>query len=120
MGNSGSTYLMNRPFLWKAANDRMLVVCRCLNCRKSVTYQAVDLLQVHHQNTLIGELWGRCPRCGSTSNWSERQRFPNSDDVGHLVIRRPSGFRKIQLWADAYYAPPPYGPPWPPPLSWKS
>lgn len=116
MSNSPSTYWKDKPFLYKAANDRMLIVCTCLNCRKTVTYLALDLIPIHGPQAIVGSLWGRCPRCGSQVNWRERQRFPSSDDVGHLVLRRPNGFRKIHLWTNAYYAPPPYGPPWPPPF----
>lgn len=83
----------------------MLVRCRCILCRRTVHYLASDLLEVFHRDRVIGTLWGSCPRCGTSDFWSERERHPSSDDVGHLVIRRPNGFRQIRQWRDEYYEP---------------
>lgn len=95
-----------QPFLWRAANAGMLVRCRCILCRRTVHYLATDLLEVFSRDAVIGNLWGCCPRCGSSDFWSESERYPSSDDVGHLVIRRPAGERRIQLWRNEYYGPP--------------
>ena len=84
----------------------MLVRCRCILCRRTVHYLATDLVEVFHRDTVIGHLWGRCPRCGSGDFWTEDERHPSSDDVGHLIIRRPAGVREIQLWKNEYYGPP--------------
>jgi hypothetical protein len=88
----------------------MLIQCRCRSCRRTANYLAVDLLEVFHKDAVIGELWGSCPRCGRVDGWSEQERYPLSDDVGHTVIRRPNGYRKIRLWRNEFYAPPAYGP----------
>lgn len=76
-------------------------------------YLASDLLQVFDPMTVVGEIWGGCPRCGKSEWWSESERYPSNDDVGHTLVRRPAGFRKIRLWRNEYYGPPAYGPPRP-------
>jgi hypothetical protein len=84
----------------------MLVECRCRHCRRAVHYLASDLAEVFTGNGIIGQLWQRCPRCGKADLWSEQERYPTSDDVGHLVVRRPNGVRQIRLWRNEYYGPP--------------
>src|SRR5690606_24483768 len=85
----------------------MLVVCRCTKCKKARTYIAADLLPIFGRTAVVGELWGRCPQCGTAEFWNEQERYPSREDVGHTVVRRPSGFRQIQLWRDEYYESPP-------------
>ena len=105
MPKTPSTGWNHQPFLWRAAKAGMFVVCRCTKCRRMRTYLAGDLLPVFGRAAVIGELWSRCPRCGSAEYWREEERYPNSGDVGHTVVRRPNGFRQIQLWRDEYYEP---------------
>jgi hypothetical protein len=83
----------------------MLIVARCKLCRRSRHYLASDLLECGYGPELfVEELFGpRCPNCGSLDFFRVRERYANSDDVGHTVIRRPAGERRIQLWKDEYY-----------------
>ena len=97
----------------------MLVRFSCTWCKRSMHYLAADLAPLFHQDAVIGQLWGYCPRCGKSDYWREEERYANSSDVGHTVIRRPAGIRKVQLWRNEYYGPPVYGPPWPPPREWQ-
>lgn len=110
MPKTPSTGWAHQPFLWKVANAGMLIECRCRRCERLRTYLAADLIGIFHPSAVVGELWGRCPRCGFSECWSEQERYAISADVGHTLIRRPSGFRKIQLWRNDYYGPPAYGP----------
>ena len=83
----------------------MLIVCTCRSCQRVVTYLAADLLTVlpKSEMRLVGELWGKCPRCGSVEFWSERERYAVGDDVGRLRIRRPAGYRQVRQWRDEWY-----------------
>jgi len=49
----------------------------------------------------------RAQRCGRSDGWNEQERHPNSDDVANTLLRRPAGFRKVQLWRDEFYEPSP-------------
>jgi len=110
--------------LGACARARMLIVCRCAACRRTVTYLATDLLehfagidarraegsarpwaQQRTDMRIVGQLWGACPRCGSTRHWSETERHPTHEDVGHTRIRRPDGYRLVPLWRDEWYGP---------------
>lgn len=93
--------------LGQAATAQMLIVAQCKLCQRSRHYLASDLLECGYApNLFVEELFGsRCPHCGSPNFFRVRERYPNSDDVGHTVIRRPAGERRIQLWKDEYYGP---------------
>jgi hypothetical protein len=104
-----STGWNHQAFLWRAAKAGMLVVCRCGKCKRARTYLAADLVSEFHRAAVIGELWGCCPRCGSVEHWGEQERYPCHDDVGHLVVRRPNGWRQVRLWRDELYEPPVLG-----------
>lgn len=110
MPKTPSTGYAHQPFLWRVANANMIVHCRCRKCVKAQNYLASDLVEVFGPNAVVGELWGRCPRCGSVDRWTEQERVVLASDVGHTVIRRPNGFRKTRLWTNQYYGPPAYGP----------
>lgn len=88
----------------------MLIVCTCRRCRRTVNYLASDL-EMFGELRLVGEIWGRCPKCGSEQHWSETARYPLSADVGHTMIRRPAGFRQVRQWRDEWYEPPAVPPP---------
>lgn len=110
--------------LGDCARANMLIVCHCGACRRTVTYLATDLLehfagvdarraegsarpwaQQRTDMRIVGQLWGQCPRCGSTRHWSEAERYATSGDVGNTMIRRPNGFRLVPLWRDEWYGP---------------
>jgi hypothetical protein len=116
MPKTPSTGFWHKPLLWRAANARMLIRCGCSRCQKVQHYLAMDLVPMFGSDAVVGELWGRCPRCGSSQYWFEQERYPNNDDVGFLEVRRPNGFRYVRQWKTEIYGPPPYGPPWPPPV----
>jgi hypothetical protein len=105
MPKTPSTGWNNQPFIERVAKEDMLVQCTCRLCRKSRTYLAKDLAKIFSPTAVVGELWGRCPACGRSEFWRERERYPSPDDVGHLVIRRLRGFRRKEIWGDEYYAP---------------
>jgi len=120
MPKTPSTGFWHQPRLWNCAKAGMLIVCTCRLCRRSVTYLAADLLEYFRGAAegearsaaplpdlrAIGQLWGKCPRCGSVEFWSEQERYPSSEDVGHTRIRRPAGYRRVPLWRDEWYEPP--------------
>ena len=110
MPKTPSSGFWHQPFLWRLANAHMLVECRCGNCRVVRTYLARDLVKVWGPNAVVGQLFGRCPKCGSRERWREQERLALSEDVGNTVIRRPAGIRHVQLWRDEFYGPPAYGP----------
>lgn len=110
MPKTPSTGFAHQPFLYAIANAGMLVRCYCGACRRARYYLATDLIEIFGGRAVVGELWRRCPKCGSTFRWSETERYPNSDDVGHTIIRRPTGYRSVLQWEDEFYGPPAYGP----------
>lgn len=119
MPKTPSTGFYHQARLWNCAKAGMLIVCTCQDCRRSVTYLASDLLEHFRwqaeqagrsrahlvEMRLIGELWGKCPRCGTVEHWIEQERYPTSDDVGNTRIRRPAGFRQVRQWRDEWYEP---------------
>jgi hypothetical protein len=65
------------------------------------------LVTIYSPDTFIADLFGgRCPRCGKADFWSVKQRYPTSDDVGMLTVRRPAGVKRTQLWRDELYSAP--------------
>lgn len=96
-----------RPKLRDAAAAGMLLVCRCDLCRRSRIYLATDLADVFNPEMFLEDLFhGRCPKCGSGNFWRVRERHAWDSDVGMLVVRRPAGVRRIQLWRDELYSAP--------------
>lgn len=94
-----------RPRLGASAKAGMLIVCKCVLCRRQQVYLAADLVLIKNPDAYLDDLFGgRCPRCGKSDFWSVRQRYPATDDVGHTVIRRTAGVRRIQLWRDELYS----------------
>ncbi|KFL31497.1 hypothetical protein JP75_08145 [Devosia riboflavina] len=110
MPKTPSTGFAHQAFLYAVANAGMLVRCECKACKRVRHYLASDLVHVFGGRAVVGELWGRCPKCGTTFRWIEQERYPTSDDVGHTLIRRPNGFRYIMQWVDEHYGPPATGP----------
>lgn len=106
MPKTPSTGFWHQPRLWNCANAGMLVVCTCRRCQRQVNYLAADLVGIYGDLRLIGEIWRRCPRCGSESHWSEQARYTTADDVGHVRVRRPAGFRQVRQWRDEWYEKP--------------
>ena len=97
-----------RPRIGQAAAKGLLIVCKCNLCRRQQAYFATDLATIYRHDLFLDDLFGgRCPKCGRADFWRVRQRYPSSDDVGHLVIRRPAGERRTQLWRNEFYGPPP-------------
>lgn len=97
-----------RTRLGQAAKAGMLIVAHCPSCKRLRTYLATDLIEAgYYPDGFVCDLFGPyCPHCGKGLRWTVRERHPSSDDVGHTVIRRPAGERRIQLWKDEYYGPP--------------
>jgi hypothetical protein len=112
------------PRLGDCAKANMLIVCSCRQCRRTVTYLAADLLDYFRgldqsraergfrpyarpltELRIVGELWRKCPRCGATREWSETERYAKDEDVGHTMIRRPNGFRMVQIWRNEWFGP---------------
>jgi hypothetical protein len=85
----------------------MLLSCRCDLCRRTRIYLASDLVELYGPALYIEDLFdGRCPACGSGNFWRVRERHAWDSDVGMLVVRRPAGVRRIQLWRDELYSAP--------------
>lgn len=120
MPKTPSTGFYHQPFLWRVASAGMLIRCYCGRCKRAQHYLAMDLVPIFGSDAVVGRIWQICPRCGHSDRWTEQERHPNSEDVGNLVIRRPAGLRAVQLWEDQFYGPPPFGPPWPPPVHMAS
>lgn len=87
-----------------AADGRVFVV-RCSLCRTIEHYLATDLLWVYDENTPVVSMMENCRHCGKSAYQYVSTRLPTSDDVGHLLLRRPAGVQTIQLWTNAWYGP---------------
>lgn len=81
-----------------AAEDGRLLFCRCTLCFRSVWYLATDLVDIK------GPDWDphlppfKCSKCGKDEFIHVSIRLPQEGDIGRLLIRRPAGIRKTQLW----------------------
>ena len=106
MPKTPSTGFWHQPRLWNCAKAGMLIVCTCRLCQRQVNYLAADLLPIFGELRLIGEIWGKCPRCGRSAGWREQARYATSDDVGNVLVRRPAGFRQVRQWNDEWYEKP--------------
>ena len=96
-----------RAKLGDAAAAGMLLVCRCELCRRSRVYVATDLAAVFSPEMFLEDLFGgRCPKCGPGGFWRAWERYAWDSDVGMLMVRRPAGVRRIQLWRDELYSAP--------------
>ena len=96
-----------RPRIGQAASAGNFVICRCDLCRRSQVYLATDLVEIYHPDVFLDDLFGgRCPRCASSSFWHIRERYASDSDVGRLMVRRPAGVRRIQLWRNELYSAP--------------
>lgn len=111
MPKTPSSGFWHQPRLWNCAKAGMLVVCSCRGCQRAVNYLAADLVQLFGELRLVGQLWGRCPRCGSVEFWSERPRYPTSDDIGTLPYERYARYliltasKKSHVWGQRFYVP---------------
>ena len=111
MSNSPPSSMFYRPRIRTAAEEGLLIVCKCSFCRRQRVYLATDLVQVYHPEIFLDDLFGgRCPACGKSDNWRVKQRYPISDDVGATVVRRLAGVRRTHLWRDELYSAPPKPP----------
>lgn len=88
-----------------AAADGRIFVIRCSLCRTIEHYMAVDLVGIFGADVPVVHMFERCRHCGKGDHQNVSTRFPTSDDVGHLKVRRPAGVRTIQLWHDVWYGP---------------
>lgn len=71
-------------------------------------YLATDFVEIgYHPDMFLEDLFnGQCPRCKSGGFWSVKERHPAASDVGLLVVRRPGGVRRTQLWKNELYSAP--------------
>jgi hypothetical protein len=87
-----------------AADGRCIRV-RCNLCRRTLHFLASDLVTVYHPSTLAHTWRPACSHCGRVDYVSVRSFFPGPDDVGKIMMRRPAGHRRIQLWKNELYEP---------------
>jgi hypothetical protein len=107
MTNSPPSSEFYHPRLGHAARAGFLITCKCHLCRRSQVYLASDLVEIYPEDLFLEDLFGgRCPRCEKSDFWRVRQRYPSSEDVGMLQVRRPDGVRRIQLWRSELYSAP--------------
>lgn len=78
-----------------------------MHCRRRLSYYAKDLYDLYGDERIDSLFGGKCSKCGSGLYWWVRERWPSSDDVGHTLMRRPAGLRKVQLWKNEFYGPQP-------------
>lgn len=88
-----------------AADGRAIRV-HCNLCRRTTHFYAVDLAEVYGGEMLAHEWRPACSKCRKADYVSVRSFFPGPDDVGRILMRRPAGHRRIQLWRDEWYGPP--------------
>lgn len=85
-----------------AADGRCIRV-RCNLCRRTLHFFASDLITIYHPSTLAHTWRPACSHCGRADYVAVRSFFPGPDDVGKIMMRRPAGHRKIQLWKNELY-----------------
>jgi hypothetical protein len=104
-----SPYRGERPYpgqgynLRQAAADNKLMVVYCGFCRRRQHYLCADLVTVWDPQTEALTPPLRCSRGCRAEYLHVSLRVPTSDDIGHLVIRRPDGVRTVQKWRDQFY-----------------
>lgn len=99
-------YRKHRPFpgqgysLKDAAADGVLLIVRCTLCNRMRRYLASDLVEM-----LDPGGWADHPpfpyaKCGRWDAMSVKFHHPSPGDYGHLVVRRPAGVKRTQMWKD--------------------
>jgi hypothetical protein len=84
--------------LEKAAKDGMIVVVRCTLCRRIVRFLATDLLEMINPLRDAYLPPYPCSICGKGEYLHVTVHMPSAGDYGHLVVRRPAGVRRVQMW----------------------
>ena len=89
----------NRPYsLGQAADDGLLLVVRCVNCRRTLHFLAADLLQFYERDRPAEQPPFSCSRCKTDQFVRVSPRLPDPGDYGSLLIRRPAEVVQIQKW----------------------
>lgn len=86
-----------------AADEGRLIIYRCAYCRRSTAFLASDVVSLWDPEMSVLIAPGGCGSCKKIGYMSVEVRSPGSDDVGHLLLRRPNGVRTVQLWKDEWY-----------------
>ena len=72
-----------------AARDNLLIVMKCGGCNRIVYFLASDLAQIVGNNHYANVPPFACSRCQTREYVMMATHRPRSEDLGHLVIRRP-------------------------------
>ena len=93
-----SHYPGKAHLLKHAAEQGQLVFVKCSRCRRRAVYLAEDLIKILNpeRDALLPPF--PCSRCGTTNYIQVECRVYFSDEVGHLLVRRPGPVRRTQLW----------------------
>lgn len=93
-----SHYPGKAHLLKHAAEQGQLVFVKCGRCRRRAVYLASDLMALLGPERDALEPPFACSRCGTPEHIRVDCRVHFSDEVGHLLIRRPGPVRRTQLW----------------------
>lgn len=88
-----------------AAEDGRLIIYRCSLCRRVTVFLASDVVAIWNPEMSVLVERSACGQCQTAEFMNVDVRLPTSDDVGHLLVRRPAGTRTVQLWRDEWYGP---------------
>ncbi len=77
-----------------------LVLVMCGICRKRIIYTACDLRDLYGPRRNVFDLPFRCEHCKQRDCIRIDVRLPDDRDLGKLVIRRPAGVKRVQLWQE--------------------
>lgn len=89
----GKTYTLAH-----AAKEGQLMLVRCNLCRRMVRYLASDLAAILDPRRDALDPPFPCSKCGRTDYIRIALHLPETGDYGHLVVRRPAGIKRTQLW----------------------
>lgn len=85
------------------ASDGRCIRVRCNLCRRTLHFYAADLVTVYDPEMIAHEWRPPCSKCRKSDYVHVRSFSPGPDDVGRIMMRRPAGVRKTQLWKHEWY-----------------
>lgn len=89
----------DRPYsLGQAADDGLLIVVRCVSCRKTVHFLPADLLTFFDRRRPAHQPPFECARCKTVEFIRVSLRLPEPGDYGSLLVRRPAEAVLVQKW----------------------
>lgn len=77
-----------------------LIIVKCSLCHREAYFMAGDLVQIFGHSRSVFGLPFSCTKCRDREFLTIRVRVPDAREFGRLLLRRPVGEQRIQLWRE--------------------